>query len=85
MEGVRLVLREMPVRFIVTPGQTNDITRAHALIAGLPASNVLADKAYDADHFRQAIDNAGAAAVIQPAGREPASPIMIRTSTRNAT
>ena len=52
------------MRFIVTPGQTNDITQAHTRIAGLPAKHVLADKAYDADHFRAAIADARAQAVI---------------------
>lgn len=63
-----------PVRFIVTPGQDNDITQAHALIAGLPARHVLADKAYDADHFRSAIGKAGATAVI-PSNGSRAIPI----------
>lgn len=53
-----------PVRFILTGGERNDITQAEALIAGLPASFVLADKAYDADHFRLAIDSLGAQPVI---------------------
>lgn len=60
-----------PVRFIVTPGQDNDITQAQALIADLPARHVLADRAYDADHFRVAIDKAGAEAVI-PSSRSRA-------------
>jgi transposase len=42
----------LPVRFTLTGGQRNDITQAHALIAGLPAEHILADTAYDADHFR---------------------------------
>ena len=36
-----------PLRFILTPGQVNDITQAEALIAELPAGHVLADKGYD--------------------------------------
>ena len=32
-----------PVRFIVTPGERNDITQAEALIAGFPAEHVLAE------------------------------------------
>ena len=59
------------MRFIVTPGQANDITMAHALIADLPAEHVLGDKAYDADHFRAAIDKAHAQAVI-PSSRSRA-------------
>jgi transposase len=60
-----------PVRFIVTPGQASDVNHAQALIADFPASHVLADKAYDADHFRAAIDEAGARAVI-PSSRSRA-------------
>ena len=41
-----------------------DITQAGALIGGLPADDVLADKASDKDHFRQAINDLGAQAVI---------------------
>lgn len=64
----------MPVRFIVTPGQAGDVTHAHALIDGLPAGHVLADRAYDADHFRAAIENLGAQAVI-PSSRSRAQRI----------
>jgi transposase len=53
-----------PVRFILTGGERNDITQAEPLIRGLPARYVLADKAYDADHFRQAIHAKGAEPVI---------------------
>lgn len=53
-----------PVRFIVTGGERNDITQAPALIEGLPAAYVLADKAYDSDPFRQDIKASGAQAVI---------------------
>lgn len=59
------------MRFILTPGQANDITKAHDLIAALPARHVLADTAYDADHFRAAIDAAHAKAVI-PASKSRA-------------
>jgi transposase len=54
----------LPVRFILTEGQRNDITQAHALIEGLPAQYVLADTAYDADHFRDDIAGKNAQAVI---------------------
>jgi len=42
----------LPVRFILTAGQRNDITQAKALIDRLPAQWVLGDTAFDADHFR---------------------------------
>jgi transposase len=54
----------LPVRFILTGGQRNDITQAHALIDGLPAQHVLADTAYDADHFRNSVSAIQAHAVI---------------------
>ena len=44
-----------PVRFHLTAGQLGDAPQAGQLIEGLPARIVMADTAYDADHFRQAI------------------------------
>lgn len=55
-----------PVRLIGGPGQENDIVRAGELIAGLEPDHVLADRAYDADHFHDAILEAGAIPVIPP-------------------
>jgi len=40
------------------------VLQAAPLIEGLPAKVVMADTAYDADHFRQAIAAKGAVAVI---------------------
>lgn len=54
----------LPVRFILTAGQRHDITQAHALIDGLAARYVLADTAYDADHFRDDVTAKDAEAVI---------------------
>ena len=53
-----------PVRFHLTAGQAGDAPQAGPLIEGLPANVVMADTAYDADHFRQAIADKGAIAVI---------------------
>ena len=53
-----------PVRLRLTAGQAGDAPQAMALIDGLPASIVMADTAYDADSFRQAIADKGALAVI---------------------
>ena len=39
----------MPVRVIITPGTTADCTQASALIRGINAEHLLADKAYDSD------------------------------------
>lgn len=53
-----------PVRFTLTAGQKGDAPQAGALIEKLPAEIIMADAAYDADHFRQAIADKGALAVI---------------------
>jgi transposase len=52
------------VRFILTAGQKGDAPQAGPLIEGLSAEVVIADTAYDADHFRRAIADKGALAVI---------------------
>jgi transposase len=52
------------VRFTLTAGQKGDAPQAGELIEGLPANIVMADTAYDADHFRQVIADKGALAVI---------------------
>ena len=54
----------MPVRLTLTSGQRHDITEAHVLIEGLAARYVLADTAYDADHFRDEVEARKAEAVI---------------------
>ncbi len=61
---VHLAVRGLgcPVRFTLTAGQKGDALQAGALIEGLPAEIVMADTAYDADHFRQAIADKGALA-----------------------
>jgi transposase len=55
-----------PLRFIVTPGQTGDVTQAEALLEGSTADYVIADRAYDSRALRQAIKALGATAVIPP-------------------
>lgn len=52
------------MRFTLTAGQRGDAPQAGPLVEGLPAEVVMADTAYDADHFRQAIADKGAVAVI---------------------
>ena len=54
------------MRLIGGPGQENDIRRAHDLIEGLSPGHVLADKAYDADPFHDAVLEVGAIPVIPP-------------------
>ncbi len=53
-----------PLRFIITAGQTGDITQAPALLDGQTGDAVLADKAYDSNALRTIIAGMGAAAVI---------------------
>ena len=53
-----------PLRFIVTPGQTGDITQAPTLLKGQAGDAVLADKAYDSNTLRALIAEMGANAVI---------------------
>ena len=53
-----------PLRFILTPGQRGDVTQAEALLAGLEANHVPADKAYDSNALRRIIAGMGAQAVI---------------------
>jgi transposase len=53
-----------PVRFTLTGGHRGEAPQAAALLARDRPDTVLADTAYDADHFRAAITAAGATAVI---------------------
>ncbi len=53
-----------PVGIILTAGQKGDVPQASALLQGQAADIVMADTAYDADHFRDSIAKAGAIAVI---------------------
>lgn len=63
-----------PLRFILTPGQVNDITQAEELIAELPADHILADKGYDSKALRETIVNQGAVPVIPPRKTSPQVP-----------
>ena len=56
--------RGRPLRVILTPGQRGDVTQAAALIEGLRARRVLADKAYDSNALRATVAAMGAEAVI---------------------
>ena len=47
--------RGRPLRFILTPGQAADIKSAPALIEGMRAGGVIADKGYDSNAFRDLI------------------------------
>lgn len=50
----------------LSAGQVHDVTQAQALLDGIRARCVVADKAYDAMALRQTISEAGAKAVIPP-------------------
>ncbi|MGB7006049.1 MAG: IS5 family transposase [Pseudolabrys sp.] len=53
-----------PLRLTLTGGQVHDIVTAPALLEGIDGGAVIADKAYDSNHLRQFIANAGMLAVI---------------------
>ena len=54
------------VRFVVQPGQRNDIVGVKPLIEGISFDMLLADKAFDANWLRKELDKRGAIAVIPP-------------------
>jgi|TARA_Y100000310_G_scaffold104971_1_gene103264 transposase len=57
--------RGLPIKLVLTPGQTHDAKGAAMLLTGLPDGCVLlGDKAYDADWIRERIEAQGAAANI---------------------
>lgn len=54
------------VRFVLMPGQRNDIMGVRPLINGISFDALLADKAFDADWLRLELDARGALSVIPP-------------------
>lgn len=75
-----------PLRFLVTPGQTGDITAAPALLDGQEGQAVLADKAYDSNALRAMIAEMDAKIVI-PSNRSrkasiPHDPAIYRLRNR---
>jgi transposase len=52
------------LRLLYTAGQTHESTQAEALIGGLPAQNILGDKAFDSDRFRAHLAQHNITAVI---------------------
>jgi len=54
------------VRFILQPGQRNDIMGVKPLIKGISFDALLADKAFDADWLRKELDERGVMTVIPP-------------------
>ena len=49
----------LPVRFLLTGGEVHDVTQASALIEGIPAEQVIADKGYDSEPLRQELRKRG--------------------------
>ncbi len=52
------------VRFRLLPGQRSEIVGVPELIEGLTFDALMADKAFDADHLREALDERHAQAII---------------------
>ena len=49
-----------PIRFFMSAGEISDYTGAAALLSSLPAAQwLLADRGYDADLFREGLENKG--------------------------
>jgi transposase len=55
-----------PLKFILTPGQRNDITQAKNLIENIDNAYVLADKGYDADAFIDLLSYKNCSPIIPP-------------------
>jgi transposase len=56
-----------PLRFLLTPGQTHDLTGADALLPHTAAEVLIADKAYDGgDRVLKPLASGGKSAVIPP-------------------
>ncbi len=54
-----------PIKFFMSAGQVSDYTGAAALLGDLPAAHwLLADRGYDADWFREALQDKGIKACI---------------------
>lgn len=56
----------LSVRFHLSPGQQNDMAPGYDLVRGLPAKQVLADRAYDADSLHDIILDQRGEPVIPP-------------------
>ena len=58
-----------PIRFLLTGGQANDSNHALALMAGLTAGHVIADKAYDTHAILDHVEAIGARPIIPKRSR----------------
>jgi len=55
-----------PLKFILTPGQRNEITQAQVLTESIYNSTVVADKGYDSNAFVTSLEDKGCTVVIPP-------------------
>ena len=55
-----------PLKFVLTPGQRNEITQAKALTENVVNSTVVADKGYDSNAFIANLESNGCKVVIPP-------------------
>ncbi|GFR33768.1 probable transposase for insertion sequence element ISRM3-like [Trichonephila clavata] len=55
-----------PLKFILTPGQRNEITQASVLTKNVSSSTVVADKGYDSNAFIACLESKGCSVVIPP-------------------
>jgi transposase len=55
-----------PVRLLAGPGQQGEVLRAAELIEGLACGHVIADRAYDAEHFHDTVLEAEVVPVVPP-------------------
>jgi transposase len=55
-----------PLRFILSAAQAHDSTQAKPVVQDLPGDDLIADKAYDSDAFRNTVADHGMIAVIPP-------------------
>ena len=56
----------LPIKFILTPGQSSEIKQAPELIKGIKDANILGDKAFDCDEFVNQIISQNCTPVIPP-------------------
>jgi transposase len=73
--GQALVSEGRPIDLFVTAGQVSDYVGARALLSGMPNVKwLLGDRGYDADWFREALQDKGIRACI-PGGRQRKTPV----------
>ena len=75
-----------PTGFALSPGQAHDLEGADALLPGLAADALIADKAFDAEErVLRPLERAGKTAVIPPKANRKEPRPTTRTCTRRAT